>query len=218
MLESTKKNSNNDVAGESQLPTVTAKGETAESGDLGKTFSWLLLLAMNRQYFGPPYDVLLEAITNTTRASVNEKESNISSRKIVTDKEESVQNQNKKKKVDSESKPSSSTMNQRWQGVVRKGKFLRPAPGKHPLDRERISTKNEILEDSESLGTFSLEQALSTSMVDGEQRAKSDDEGSFASDSSDDLENPNDSSTIVDDNDGTFFFPCSSPDDGGVLQ
>ena len=55
-------------------------------------------------------------------------------------------------------------------------------------------------------------------MVDGEQRAKSDDEGSFASDSSDDLENPNDSSTIVDDNDGTFFFPCSSPDDGGVLQ
>lgn len=218
MLESTKKSSNNDVAGANQLPPVTAKGETAESGDHGKTFSWLLLLAMNRQYFGPPYDVLLEAITNTTSASVNEKESYSSSRKIVTDKEESVQNKNKKKEVDSQSKPSSSTMIPRWQGVVRKGKFLRPAPGKHPLDRARISTKNEVLEDSESLGTFSLEQALSTSMVDGKQRAKSDDEGFFASDRSDDLENPNDSSTIVDDNDGTFFFPCSSPDDGGVLQ
>lgn len=187
LLESTSEKSDNDVAEAKQQPSVPEKGET------DKTISWLLLLAMNRQYFGPPYDILLEAITNTTNI-------------IVSGKEESAS------ETEPQTRPSSPNTLSYWQGVVRKGKFLRPAPGKHPLDRERISSKNEILEGSESLGTFSLEQALSTSMVDGKQRNKNDDELSSSSESSDGSKIQNS------DNDGTFFFPCSSPDDGGVFQ
>ena len=187
LLECTSEKSDNDVADASQQPSV-------------KAFSWLLLLAMNRQYFGPPYDVLLEAIANTTSASVGGSETDSGST-IVTGKEESAS------ETEPQTKPSSPNTLSCWQGVVRKGKFLRPSPGKHPLDRERISSKNEILEGSESLGTFSLEQALSASMVDG--RNKNDDELSDSSDGSK-IQNS--------DNDGTFFFPCSSPDDGGVFQ
>jgi len=162
----------------------------------------LLLLAMNRQYFGPPYDVLLEA-TNTI--ACNE------------DAQQSSEEQNQP-----DSEPADSSL-KHWQGVVRKGKFLRPAPGKHPLDSDDHTRRRSesILLDPEFLGKFSLERALAATAIDRRRRKTNGNEKSSNDSVVADEADESEDKTIVsqnDENDGTFFFPCSSSDDGGVLQ
>ena len=191
--------------------------DTSRNDNNKKTISWLLLLAMNRQYFGPPYDVLLEATIHTTTTA--RKDRSKSGTGIATDrgtnnqsiKQELIKEQPNKSHVGKTpnelSSPSSSSPSlpslRHWQGMIRTGKFLRPSPGKHPLDNKRssiTSSGDELLVDaSKSLGIFSLEQILSSATTKSE--------------------NPSDSSVlVVDGNDDTFFFPCSPFGDGGFLQ
>jgi len=162
------------------------------------------------------YDVLLEATIHTTTTA--RKDRSKSSTSIATDrgsnnksiKQEVIKEQPNKSDVgktpnelsSSSSSPSLSSL-KHWQGMIRTGKFLRPSPGKHPLDNIRssiTSSGDELLVDaSKSLGIFSLEQILSSTTTKGE--------------------NPSDSSVlVVDGNDDTFFFPCSPFGDGGFLQ
>ena len=172
----------------------TKEKSTANDKHNTVTLSWLLLLAMNRQYFGPPFDVLLEATTNSTTMTS-------STRRSV----EMLELESSKTQNPTDELPPSTGL-QNWQGAVRKGKFLRPSPGKHPLDCESIGDTNEVMEDAESLGNFSLEQALSTNSIDRTTK-----------DANESDENPLSKST----EDDTFFFPCgstSSDSDGGVLQ
>jgi len=194
---------------------------------------WLLQLAMNRQYFGPPYDVLLEA-TSTIIARSNDTTSTPSTM---------LRDSDSKRNVD-ETEPSGQQLygegggfyHKQWQGMVRKGKFIRPSPGKHPFDMESpqlsnsdgrddedIGTTNskrgavvintDILMDPEPLGRFSLEQALSAYSIDRISHDNKDD-------SSQASVSMNDSKGIeksIGNDDETFFFPPSSSDDG-VLQ
>ncbi len=169
----------------------TKEQSTANDKKNSATFSWLLMLAMNRQYFGPSFDVLLEATTKSTT---------MASRSTENEKSETSNTQKHTVELP--------TL-KHWQGIVRTGKFLRPSPGKHPLDRN-IGKTNEILQDAESLGNFSLLQALSTTAIDRtkEVETKANDEQSTWS------------RDFVSTEDDTFFFPCgsTSSDDGGVLQ
>jgi hypothetical protein len=79
---------------------------------------------MNRQYFGPPYDVLLEATIHTTKTA--RKDRSKSSTSIATDrgsnnksiKQEVIKEQPNKSNV---VKPSSSSLSslKHWQGMIR---------------------------------------------------------------------------------------------------
>ena len=214
------------LLGSSASATATATAEpmtdlndddASRNNNNKKTISWLLLLAMNRQYFGPPYDVLWEATIHTTTTAREDRSK--SSTSIATDrgsnnksiKQEVIKEQPNKSDVGktpnellSSSSPSPSLSSlKHWQGMIRTGKFLRPSPEKHPLDNIRssiTSSGDELLVDaSKSLGIFSLEQILSSTTTKSE--------------------NPSDSSVlVVDGNDDTFFFPCSPFGDGGFLQ
>jgi len=180
----------------------------------------LLRLAMNRQYFGPPYDVLLEAksiLRDGATKSEEVQDSRVGQSK--TDRREESFKQ--------------------WRGIVKKGKFLRLSPGQHPFDAQVSPTLNQetsddnentsvdgtnVLVDAEHLGMFSLEQALTSSSIsqisrplqrddDNEEGDKNcDDPLQTSSKSSEDGTNENGGGS-----DDTFFLPYSSSDDG-VLQ
>lgn len=210
------------VTGRWKLQVLPAMSGTNDENDK----CLLLQLAMNRQYFGPPYDVLLEATSTITRC------------KGTATPSTTIRDSDSKRDVD-EKEPSGPQSDgegggfyhKQWQGVVRKGKFIRPSPGKHPFDLESPQLSNEaneidnassrrgavinndILMDSEPLGRFSLEQALSTNWIDRISHDNRDD--SFQASVS-----ANDSKGIdqsIGDDDETFFFSPSSADDG-VLQ
>ena len=172
----------------------------------------LLLLAMNRQYFGPPYDVLLEAKSGAVgiddagtvvegNGNDNETEEEAREEAATTSLEESLQT---------------------WKGTVQKGKFLRPSPGKHPFDAD-TSTRIEstgFLVDNESLGAFSLERALSAASIIRHGRRGQRRTAGGEDDDRDRLERgsePTEPDRQGGESDGTFFLPHSSSDDG-VLQ
>jgi len=192
------------MTGRWKLQLQTEKEQKASSETTNpKILSWLLILAMNRQYFGPPFDVLLEAHTNSTSSACGGKE---------------IDTSDTKEGADDESMSTTEMPLKSWQGVVRKGKFLRPSPGKHPLDREYIDCISAVLEDAVSLGNFSLEQALSTNAIDrtaSKQTTESDETESTTRSGT----STSSTSDIVSKEDDTFFFPCSSSsDDAGFLQ
>jgi hypothetical protein len=79
------------LLGSSASATATAEPMTdfndddaSRNNNNKKTISWLLLLAMNRQYFGPPYDVLWEATIHTTTTAREDRSK--SSTSIATDR------------------------------------------------------------------------------------------------------------------------------------
>ena len=218
---------------ESESDTTTVANDTNDDDDDDDDHlshnrneeTMLLLLAMNRQYFGPPYDVLLEAATKITMIRTNNNNNNNNNEAAAEAEgvemkvmpEHQHQNQ-----IDDGSSLESYLKN--WQGVVRKGKFIRSSPEKHPLDLDlddsissssnTVATTN-VLMDPESLGNFSLTQALAASSIDRKRRKNNVEDNSFQSTSNVDNSNDNESEK---DNDGTFFSPYSSSDDGGVLQ
>mmetsp|Transcript_118170 Transcript_118170/g.241551 ORF Transcript_118170/g.241551 Transcript_118170/m.241551 type:complete len:328 (+) Transcript_118170:85-1068(+) len=188
----------------------------------------LLMLAMNRQYFGPPYDVLLEAnkiiCNSTANASSSEHIADGSARMKLRDQEEVLLQESLRN----------------WRGIVQKGKFIRPSPRQHPFDFEPCSsnqngqdgndidddsddningcTSTNILMDPEPLGVFSLEQALTTSLI--HRRVSRRGKNSITGDSVGTMVTNNESEETdlpEEDNDGTFFSPDSSSDDG-ILQ
>jgi hypothetical protein len=73
----------------------------------------------------------------------------------------------------------------------------------------------------EFLGKFSLERALAATAIDRKRRKTNGNEKSGNDNALTDETDESEGKTILsqeDENDGTFFFPCSSSDDGGVLQ
>ena len=177
-----------------------------------KEENMLLLLAMNRQYFGPPYDVLLEAATKITMIRNNNNDNEAAERVEGGEMKSMPEHQNQ---INDESlQPLESSLKD-WQGVVRKGKFIRPSPGKHPLDLDlddsssRTVATTNFLMDPESLGNFSLKQVLAANSIDRKRRKNNVEDDSFRTTSN--VDNSKD-------NDGTFFSPYSSSDDGEVLQ
>eukprot|EP00536_Pseudo-nitzschia_multiseries_P014809 jgi/Psemu1/40197/gm1.40197_g len=186
----------------------------------------LLRLAMNRQYFGPPYDVLLEAKSivrdGATKIDANGQRGPVRDNKVgqsrTISREESV-------KV--------------WRGTVQKGKFLRPSTGEHPFDAQvspssNLSTNDgtendsisntDILVDPERLGTFSLEQALTSSSIARISSLLQRGNYNQVDDNNHDKTFQISSESVLDeidqnegDGDDTFFLPHLSSDDG-VLQ
>ncbi len=198
-----------------QLQTAKEQPKNPTANNNPKILSWLLILAMNRQYFGPPFDVLLEArhASNTTLSKA--------SAGAVVDDNDLIDDARQKQPGDDFTMPAAAndTTLKRWQGLVRKGKFLRPSPGKHPLDREIIDCTSSVLEDAESLGNFSLEQVLSATALDrtsnNNKQTTTENEDNRDTLSRRDSSSSSSSST----EDDTFFFPCSPySDDAGFLQ
>ena len=198
--------------------------------DENKSLFLLLVLAMNRQYFGPPYDVLLESAKFATTVT------------IASDGDGRGNKQENEQAVLSISSNLSSL--QHWQGEVRRGKFRRPSPGKHVLDDDNVSvlqtsdtttgSRSNLLSNSKVLGNFSLEQALAWTSMDRKQRRRGANGKTNAKEN--DIENtkersstttatttsarPNDEGmarSIEDDenDDDTFFVPNSNQ---GVLE
>lgn len=201
------------VTGRWKAQWIKSEGDRATT-DGPQDKEIVLLLAMNRQYFGPTYDVLLEArsvlFKSSTTESVMKRDENgefadLDEKKKNTSLEESVR---------------------LWKGSVQKGKFLRSSPGRHPFDADEDSfvedssrhTTSSVLMNPEFLGKFSLEQALTaTSIIRGseQQRAVYDQKDDCMQTSMND-ENEDTDQKYHDDSD-TFFLPHSSSDDG-VLQ
>jgi hypothetical protein len=197
--------------------TVDDDDDNDDSNHNRKEEKILLLLAMNRQYFGPPYDVLLEAATKITMNRYNKPYVEGGQTK------EMPGSQNKKQNDDVELLQPLESSLKGWQGVVRKGKFIRASPGKHPLDLDGSSSTvatTGILMDPESLGNFSLEQVLGANSIDRKRRKNNVEDDSFRTTSTVDNNESEDIANFPaeDDNGGTFFFPHSSSDGGGVLQ
>jgi len=185
-----------------------------EDRDEYKSENMLLLLAINRQYFGPSYDVLLKASicnSNSTSDSTSNSATN-----GCDDENENVGQRQRRLQESLKT----------WRGVVQKGTFIRPSPGKHPFDlvelslssdqssQKNNSSNSSILADPESLGPFSLEQALTSSSIDRSvsQRRNVDNDGdSLQSVVTNEMEENNHEG---DNNDDLFFTPYSSSDDG----